>query len=244
MTLRIDCQDNRDAATVNVTVTGSVGGTVSLYAQPVDLLGTGEDSWPLVCTRTGDGLSVVSVAAVIGNCSFWMYAVNAGVMSAPVLSSCTGSLAIATRCRRSVVAVLKALNLPEIGTGIYERVHPSLSNLSVPAIILSPNGYAEAEKMVLNNRDDIIYPIVLAIVHHHKFDDNDALPLVELWRQAISDAFRHQRLPGVDESIQVQVEPLIIAKPLEQAEMEGYQHWVCGMVLRCYCRQKRGLNVN
>lgn len=241
--IRIDCQDNRDAATVNVTVAGSAGGTVSLYAQPVDLLNSGDDTWQLVGTRTGDGLSVISIAAIIGNCSFWIYAIDAGTLSAPVLSSCTGTLAIATRCRQSVIAVLKSLNLPELAE-IYERVHPSLSNLSVPCIILSPNGYAEAEKMVLNNRDDIIYPIVLAMIHHHKFDDNEPMPFVELWRQAIYDAFRHQRLPGVAESIQVQVEPLVIVKPLEQAELEGYHHWVTGLVLRCYCRQKRGLNVN
>lgn len=242
--IRIDCVDNRDATTVNVTVTGSTGGTITLYAQPVDLLNSGDDTWQLVGTRTGDGLSVISIAAIIGNCSFWMYGVDGVTLSAPVLSSCTGSLAIATRCRLSVIAVLKTLNLPDIGDAIYERVHPTLSNTSNPCIILSPNGYAESEKLVLNNRDDIIYPLVLAIVRHHKFNDDEPLPQVELWRQAIHDAFRHQRLPGVDESIQVQVEPLIIAKPLEQAEMEGYQHWVCGMVLRCYCRQRRGLNVN
>lgn len=243
VSLHLEAEDNQDALTVRVTVTGSLGGTVNLFAQQVDLPGTGDGVWESVGSIVGNGIATAFVGSVLGICSCWIYAVEGGVISLPVLTSCTGGAAVATRCRRSVVSVLLTLNLPDIGGNIFERAQPTLDNISKPCVILSPSGFSEAERMVLNNRDDIVYPLVLAIVTAHKLNDNQPLPQVEKWRQAIGRAFRNQRLLGVAESITVVVENLVIAKPPSAEEQDGYQNWISGMVLRCHCREPRGINV-
>ena len=83
------------------------------------------------------------------------------------------------------------------------------SAVGLPAVVISPHRSAMPADAGTNSSDDVRYDVLVAI-----FDrDNQEPTLVEnldrhlLWRQRIARAFRNQRLAGVPEVINAEVEP-------------------------------------
>jgi hypothetical protein len=132
------------------------------------------------------------------------------------------------------------MDLPGIGRKVYETGYPNEARVeSYPCVQLTAEAVSEGKGVGTNAADDIAHPVKVLICHREQVTAPDLLAQVDLWRHRIHRAFDEQPLPGVPESLYVKVEPLVILDP----DAPAYQHVVSGLVLRCWCRQPRGLNV-
>ena len=175
----------------------------------------GDGQWTLAATVDGNGSAELSLPA--GH--YFAYAVSTvgevQVASRVVYFAVTDGLAsIHSRCLEAVQARIRLLALEGIDNQrvVIEKV-PAGRNLSatigLPAIVLSPERAAMPTAEGTNGADDVHYDVLVAI-----FDRDNQEPTLQanlgrhmLWRQQIARAFRNQRLSGVPEVINSEVEP-------------------------------------
>lgn len=133
-----------------------------------------------------------------------------------------------------------------------ETVFPGL-----PGILIVPIG-AESMSPTAGTvgKDDIGYPIGVAILDETRQDTQDGLPADAQagaadqdynffdkleWREMIRKAFFHQRLDGVPTVYTCHVEPMPIVDTVEWLSRGGI--WISMLVLRFISRETRGMTI-
>ncbi len=204
--------------------------------------------WQMAGTRTGDGDVELSVPA--GH--YFAYVASAGdtltMVSGVVYFVVTdGALALHARCLDAVQARIRALALPDLDDArVIVQKFPTDRNLvgdegvGLPAVVVSPRRAAMPPTVGTNGFDDVHYDVLVTI-----FDrDNQEPTLVAdldrqlLWREQIARAFRNQRLTGVPEIINAEVDPV------EELSKDGWKHqlMISNLLLRFTSRESRGFN--
>lgn len=221
------------------TIAGSSGAANTVYIRRAeDVWGS---DWRIGGNRVGDGPVTLTLPPGV----WWAYLLAGSAVTPPRLFTVTdGRESVATRCREAVAARISLLDLPAIDplpalAGIYSQLTPTFSNVTFPAILLTPYGAQEAKGPGTNSRDEVGYPVVCLICHNAGKFQHDLLPGIERWRYWIDRAFDGQHLPGLAESVRTQVDPQTIIAPdlLEDARV------LSGLVIRCHTRVPRGLRV-
>jgi hypothetical protein len=205
-------------------------------------------TWQVAGTRTGDG--DVDLALPAGH--YFAYVASSGdtltmVSSVVYFVVTDGALALHARCLDAVQARIRTLALPDLAD---ERVivqkFPMDRNLvgdeglGLPAVIVSPRRAAMPPTVGTNGFDDVHYDVLVTI-----FDRDNEEPTLEadldrqlLWREHIARAFRNQRLTGVPEIINAEVDPV------EELSKDGWKHqlMISNLLLRFTSRESRGFN--
>lgn len=239
MPLGVTFADNADGTGAVATVVGSGGAGVSVRTTRV----TG-DLWPPTLwsaplTRTGDG--TVAVPLTVG--TYFGYAATAAEATAPAAFGVTDTVAaaptaVATACRDAVAARLALLSLPGV-VRIHDETWLESANKDFPCLVLSMDGLREQEEAGLDGLDLIAHPVRVSICDRMDARDRKKLrERYEPWRQAVSDAFRWQKIPGVSALYNhTTVEHLDIADPRNPT----FQSFVSALILWCWVYRTRGI---
>lgn len=233
MPLTIAVVDDTDGTGATATIAGSSGAVVSVLAGQVSGL-VGTIPFAVVATRTGDG--TVALPLTTAGMYFAYASVTGATSPLYYFPVSNYALAVATRCRRAVVATIKLLAIPP-AANVYEQMFPDESNVMFPNVICTVDGVQETSDVILNNRSDVGRPVKVMISDRADKWDHSMLPSYELWRQSIVRCFIDQQLAGVPESKICKIEPYVIVDP----NARQYQHMVSGLVVRCICREVRGV---
>jgi hypothetical protein len=235
MPISITITDNAGVGSVgaSVAITGTSGAAVQVLTTPADLTWP-SGTWKLSGSRTGDGS--VSIQELPRH--YFAIAKTASDCSLPERFAITDGLnAVATRCRDAIIAILKSLNLTEIGDRVYGQVYLDETEGRFPCIFVYVGDGAEGEETGLNELDYVVYPVTVAVVDVHTPTDHRPLPKYELWRQQIMRAFRVRPNLGIAELAYVRVSPGKIAD-VRAVEFQKY----AGMIrIDCICRELRGV---
>jgi hypothetical protein len=238
--------DHSDGTGATATITGAAAeSTNTVYVQNFagDLGGGG---WATAGTRTGDGEVALALAAGhYFGCVVSTLGQGQAVSAVSYFLVTDGQESIHARCLAAAQARIRLLALEglENESVVIEKV-PAGRNLAagvgLPAVVLSPHRAAMPAAAGTNSQDDVHYDVLVAI-----FDrDNQEPSLVAnldrhlLWRQQIARAFRNQRLAGVPEIINAEVEP---AEGLLD-EAWKRELMASAVLLRFTSREARGFN--
>jgi len=214
--MNLEITDNQDGTGVTATVTGSGGGTVTFYYQPID-----RTSYSTGGSRTGNG--TISVSLDVGY--FFGYAKEGSDVSNVVYFAATDvGDSVHDRCLRAVQSKIQSLLLPGVANdSIRVRKIPELRDFvgknplySWPALLISPFGQ-ETNVVATNVRDDVGYPVVISLIVDAEAQKNqDFEKRIEPYlkaRETIARAFRYQRLAGVPEIWNTNIKPGAIYSP-------------------------------
>lgn len=237
MALSITVTDNGDGTGGVCTITGSAGGTVSLYYALFD----GQHqaySWTLFGSRTGNG-NIVITGLTMG---FYLWQCREGSDASPVYlkNLSDGTTAVHYRILEAVKTGVNAIGLSGIPSAQVHRVWLPrvLEGLTTfPAVLICPVG-AETDVSALTGRDDIGYPVLVALVDKQQADNVANMPRNLLWRQKVARYFRHQRLSGVTE---VQLPTEIIPDQVVLPEAFSKNLFMSAILFRFVSREPRGL---
>ena len=233
MAIRLEATDKATVPTgIDYTVSGSPGAW-SIFGTPADRPWPG-DPWIPLESSTGNATGTIAVEK-----KHWFFIATGGAeCTLPERVAVTDGLdPVATRCRSGIIAVIKSLNLEQIGDRVLGQIFPDDTEFKYPCVSVHVAGLSETEGPGLNMLDDITYPARIMFYDVHAKTDHRPLPKYERWRQAVARSFRNQHVPGVTPSIQIKVEPLLIA----DLELPQYQHYAGGLLLRCSVREPRGI---
>jgi hypothetical protein len=204
-------------------------------------------TWTLAGSRTGDGTIPLTIGnsqsvPALGLFLWYVQSTSGGnqSISNPVFQALTDqTTSVHYRCLQGLQQRVYAANLSGISTSQImimdmPRQWEGLDNL--PNIRISPIG-KEGQVGYLNNRDDIEYPCLVAIVDRANQDQVTNLPRNLLWRQKIFRAFRNQPLLGVPEIINTHVDPDYVINP-EQFNLRNL--WYSAILFKPVSREVRG----
>jgi hypothetical protein len=235
----IAVSDNANNTGAVVTISGStVGSTNTVYraAYNGDM---GTLTWTSSGSRSGDG--TVAVSCTHGY--FWWYVLSSTAggtaISNLVNQNVTdGQLAILTQIVAAVVARMKLVSLAGIGDKVYElksqkHIVPAHSCCLVFRDPVVPITQDDAT----NIREDIGYPVQIAMIAPDPLTDNSPIQIYDLWRQQAERAFRNQRLPGVAGVIWTRVEPAMVLDPVPAF----YARVITAFTVRVTSREPHGL---
>lgn len=156
-----------------------------------------------------------------------------------------GVESIHTRCLAAAQARIQLLALEGLaGESVVIEKLPAGRNLTagvgLPAVVLSPHRAAMPATAGTNSSDDVHYDVLVAIFDRDNQEPTLAANLNRhfLWRQQIARAFRNQRLAGVPEVINAEVEP---AEGLLD-EAWKRELMTSAVLLRFTSRETRGFN--
>lgn len=145
---------------------------------------------------------------------------------------------------RSDIVALNLSGLADANVVLHKVVSTQAADLPAtkfPCVIVAPWG-RESNDPVSNLRDDVGYPVVVAIIDSEQADNpqpgteqRQKLNQYLTWRERIRKSFNEQRLTTLCH--RVHVEPLDI---VDKAAWEQKGLFVSGLVLRCYSRESRG----
>lgn len=223
-----------------VAISGTTeGSTNTVYTQ--SFAGdVGTSTWTSRGSRTGDGNLTVTLSA--GHYLLYCKSVigdEAASSTIHYVKATTGNESVEYQCLTAIQARLAMLTLSGIDAAdIVIREVPAERNLTLPAIVVAPQRPTHGTTAGTNNRDDITYAVYVAIFAA----DNQALTAntatYTKWLEQIAKAFRNQRLSAVAESVICTVEPV---------DTVPWGAWTDnlfagGMLIRCVCRETRGLS--
>ncbi len=199
-------------------------------------------------TRVGNGtVALSSLSAGL----YWAYNIATSpdggeVVTHPVyFRVTTGIDAVHWRCITDIQAKMVLLGLSSIVSGsIILRKLPIEEGIGeeggvpLPCVILSPTKEQIKHSSGTNKQDDIGYGVQVVVLSSTGEEREIALEngTYMKWREDISRAFRHQKLPNVAESWDCYVEPLDSIIP--HAWFKGLV--ATAFVLRIFCRETRG----
>jgi hypothetical protein len=201
----------------------------------------GTSTWTEQATRTGDGTAVVTL-----NAGFYWFRVVSTFNNLSALSNLVyvhvteGSEAVLYQCLDAVRSRIQGLSLAGVQNDqvVIGKV-PDDKNRSFPSILITP---FQSESLNAadgtNSRDDLGYPVLVAILAADNQDQQANLDTYLVWREKIRQAFHNQRLPGVSEIITTAVEPRNIVEPAAWFERNLF---VSGLLLRFLSREPRGI---
>jgi hypothetical protein len=238
--------DHADGSGATATITGSApGSSNTVYVQSFsgDLGGGG---WNVGGTRSGDG--EVELALAVGH--YFACCVSA-LGQAQVTSAVSyflvtdGQESIHTRCLLAAQARIRLLGLEGVANDsvVIEKVAAGRNlgaQVALPAVVLSPHRAAMPAAAGTNSLDDVHYDALVAIFDRDNQEPTLAANLDRhlLRRQQIARAFRNQRLAGVPEVINAEVEP---AEGLLD-EAWKRELMASAVLLRFTSRESRGFN--
>ena len=105
-----------------------------------------------------------------------------------------------------------------------------------PAIVIAPYGAEELDPRAgTNARDDVVYPVMVAILAADDGDQELHLNQYLTWRQSIRQLFHDQPLSTLCFTVKV--------KPLDIIDREAWLKrnlFASGLVLQCFSREPRG----
>lgn len=207
--------DHGDNTGATATVTGAALG--SLNAIYVQHFGGefGSGTWASAGSVSNNGS--VSLNLAVGH--YFAYAASSlggsTANSNVVYFAVTDGLeSIHTRCLAAAQARVRSLALAGLPNSavVIEKLPVTrnlASGIGLPAILLSPHRAAMPSTAGTNSLDDVHYDVLVTIL-----DRDNQEPTLQanldrhlLWRQKIARAFRNQRLNGVPEVINAEVEP-------------------------------------
>jgi hypothetical protein len=158
-----------------------------------------------------------------------------------------GVEALHARCLDAVQARIRALALSGLQHDRVivqkfplERNVTGESGVGLPAIVVSPRRAAMPPTVGTNHFDDVHYDVQVSI-----FDRDNQEPTLEanldrqlLWREQIARAFRNQRLVGVPQIINAEVDPT------DELSKDGWKHqlMISTLLVRFTSRETRGFN--
>jgi hypothetical protein len=216
------------------TVADSAGAPVSLWAAPADQPFAGI-AWAEVGARTGDGPVSVSVP----NGFLFVLAKTATDCTLPVALAVTDGLdSLPLRIQAAVAARLRLANLPRIGNKVHEQLMPDATELRYPCAVTHWVGSVASEDTGLNALDYLSWPVQVDFYDQNPPTAHATRGLFLGWLDAAGKAFRHQRLPGVDESAWCDVRFGPLVNPAAAVEAGYYQG---SLVVAAVCREARGL---
>lgn len=230
--------DKADGTGVTAVVSGAGGGTVVVYALRFEeaLIAAG---FAAVASRSSNGTVNLPLASGF----WWVYADDGTTRTTTYgVKSSTSLDKPPTRCRGAIATRIVGMNLPGLGTKVYEQIFPSEIGVMYPCVILTIEGTSETKgSNDTTAADEIGYPtkVMIADRLNNAAPDHNQLPKYEAWRYAIERAFSGQLLPGVPECEYCATEPFVIADPM----LPQYQHFVTGLTIRSFCRVPRGSGV-
>lgn len=254
-TLELTVTDNLNAtATVTVSGAGS-GGSISVLSAPWNHQAGGRMTWTDegTITASGAGTGSLTVAKTPG---FYVWAGARMVTSTtadrlsktvfrPVIDTADP---IHSRTLDAVVTLIRSLNLSGIGSATnkvfrrwWTRFIPGTDDAApaggdVPQIQVGP--YPQEVPMGwLTNKDDVGYPVLVAIYDDVNATMDNDMPRNLKWRRQIAAAFRAQQLAGVPEIVLTDWQPGPIAPP--EGIDQGYLVGAMSFMFRS--REARGL---
>ena len=105
-----------------------------------------------------------------------------------------------------------------------------------PAIVIAPYGAEELDPRAgTTSRDDVVYPVMVAILAADDGDQELHLNQYLTWRQSIRQLFHDQPLATLCFTVQV--------KPLDTIDRDAWLKrnlFASGLVLNCFSREPRG----
>ena len=105
-----------------------------------------------------------------------------------------------------------------------------------PSIVIAPYGAEELDARAgTNSRDDVVYPVLVAILAADDGDQELHLNQYLTWRQSIRQLFHDQPLSTLCFAVQV--------KPLDTIDRDAWLKrnlFASGLVLHCFSREQRG----
>ena len=232
--------DNADGTGGVATISGSSGGSNTVYSQAVNgELGTA--AWTSRGSRTGDG----TVAVTPGNGFYWWKVVTGGSDTSNLVyqNLTDGSTAIWNRLLAAVLARVQGLSLAGVANdSIISRDVPidrgiTPQGIALPAVVISPVKNEIADPLQgTNQRDDVVYPVGITLFASGNANTRVSTDML-LWRQKIMKAFHNYRIAGVAEAISGFVEP----GPHMDLSAWVANLKVSSLIYRCTCRQTRGI---
>jgi hypothetical protein len=241
--LTVSDHGDNTGATATITITQPEAINTVLVQPFSGELGSGQ-GWTNAGSRTGEGTLALALAA--GHYFGCVSSVHGGhEQISPVcyFTVSDGLESIHTRCLVAAQARIRLLALEGMDPQrvIIEKL-PVGRNLAggagLPAIVVSPHRAAMPPTAGTNSCDDVGYQVLISIFDRDNQEPSLAANLERhfLWRQQIARAFRNQRLPGVPEVINAEVDSI---------EGLGEEAWkrelmATPLVIRFTSRERRG----
>lgn len=207
MSVTVEILDNADGTGGVAGLVNTASGDIVLYCMPR----AGATTWTTLGTLAAAPSPPTSgeLPFTLTTGVYWFFAIGGGVPSDPVLAAITnGADPIHKRIMDGVCDAIKSLSLTGIdNTSIVVRKTPDGRGLTLPAIVVAPgSNETSTQNAGTNNRDDVGYPVVVAIFAQDNRDYTTNHARYLQWRETIAKAFRNQRLTGVSEVMRCNVE--------------------------------------
>lgn len=235
MPLTLTVTDNTALPTgFTAAVAGSGGGPGTILVAPADRPFAGI-AWDAVGSFAGDGAVAVSVPKGF----HFVVARTATDCAVPVALAVTDGLdSLPMRLQAAVAARLKLAALPQIGDKVHEQLMPDATELRYPCAVTHWVRSVTTEEAGLNALDYLSWPVQVDFYDANPPTRHTSRGLFLGWLDAAGKAFRHQPLPGVDESAWCDVRFQALVEPLAATEAGYYQG---SLVVAVTCREARGV---
>lgn len=142
----------------------------------------------------------------------------------------------------SIAAIIKSIGLDGISQDPIVQDVLNYKNVTPPCVLIAPFG-TEAIEAATNVRDDVGYPIGIAIVAQAGTDDIDTTLEQRLsWREQIRRRMHNRALDGNGGSILVPLNFNLKCKPVAAVDLQAWmndQKFVSGMVVQSWCQEPR-----
>ena len=234
--------DNEDGTGAVATISGSASNsTNTVYVAKVEGI-LGQLTFTSGGSRTGDG--TVNLAITKG---FYFAKVDSMLTTAKTTVSdfvyfavTTGEDEIHERILQAVVARINLLSLDGIAGGIHVRTLPDYNLPGLfPYVLCTIEGELEDNEESLSALDEVVYPVRVMMFDTRGKDTAEKRSKRFQWRRRIRQAFLNQRLTGVSEVFDCDVQMKVIVDP---PTLELYDKLVGGLVLKFRVRETRGLS--
>lgn len=249
--MNLTLSDNANNTGFTVAISGSSGGTVSVWYTPADRPWPG-DAWILGGSRVGNGTLVVAAPARF----YFVYAVEGSVVTPPErVAVTTGQHEPATILQSALVSFLKIINLPNqteydggsrMGTGgwtVLGQLESDPSERSYPCLVASYDSTQERLERGTNGTDDVVYPFRLALYDAAVTSLRQwHSPWVQFCRSRISKSIRNVHALGVPSLVVARVTYGTPSQRKIQADGAGvWQGFAGSMTVELVNREPRGL---
>lgn len=238
-------------ATAAATVTGGTTGRTAQVFYQKRTAQAGPQSWTSGGTGVFDGTGTATVNVTPGTSygRYTWFAVqldNTGLEADNFSQSYFRPLVDPTyrsvweRCVVAVKDTIDGLTLDGIdSTRTLAAWWPKiLKNMTPqpPAILVAPFASEDYPNIGVNDEDDVGYPVIVVMVDKLNNDSAANMTRDLLWREQISRVFRFQRLAGVNEIYNSQIQPDVVVHP--DAYANGLL--VSTLLFRFVSREPRG----
>jgi hypothetical protein len=197
--------DNQNGTGATATISGSAGGTNTVYVQPYSAGQVG-GAFYQAGTRTGDGTVLLAIAP---GSYYWAYVLTSGnaapsnFVSFPVTLNADS---VWWRCCLATQAVIQGLKLTGVpplkgipSNQVYLQKSFDHAGLVFPCILVMPPMQGEKMAWATNVMEDLSYPVFVGVLDRSPSAYEKDLQQQLNWRQQLQRAFRGQRLANVPE---------------------------------------------